>query len=86
VSSDVMDVQILDVELVLRLSDGSHRFGTSGLVSTPFTRNTGSSATIGGSSAKALASTGRIWMKISPYAVYWLRLDGFLCFGKVTLP
>src|SRR4029077_423022 len=37
-----------------------------------------SSATIGDSSAKAWASTGRIWMKTFRYAACWLRLDEFV--------
>ena len=37
-----------------------------------------SNATIGDSSAKASASTGRIWMKTSRYVACWLRLDGFV--------
>jgi hypothetical protein len=77
VSSDVMDVQVLDAELVLRLSDGR-------TVSAPwpgfhvFCTEHRSSATIGDSSAKASASIGRIWMKISRYVACWLRLDGFV--------
>jgi hypothetical protein len=38
VSSDVMDVQVLDAELIVRLL--SHRFRTLGVVSTAFAGNT----------------------------------------------
>jgi hypothetical protein len=84
VSSDVIDVQVSDTELVLRLSDGR-------TVSAPwlgfhaFCTEQRSSATIGGSSAKASASTGRIWMKTSRYAACWLRLDRMLSCKMIGL-
>ena len=41
VSSDVMDVQVLEAELVLRLSDGRTVSAPPGLVSSAFARNSG---------------------------------------------